>query len=414
MKFKKYVAGGALILCTGMLFNVTAPFFDEAAAQNATSTSAGAEFAYVSDLSTKSLRLYKVETSGAFTPLSPAAITYDDLVDSVATTPNGAFLYVSHNDKISQYRISATGALIALSPPSVTISVTPSDSLQSLQLTVHPNGQRLYASNGAASAIEPFTIGADGALTATRTPTVLSKVPTRLATSPTGTALYALLREPSVNGSPMPFSFVGQFQVENSGALTPLSPTTVDTGMVATSIIVNAAKQAVYVVNSYDDPQTVSQFHIGANGALTPLVPALVASGFSADAPRGGKSEVVVSPDGQHVYVINNAEATLVGYQVAADGAIINPDKKKLDMIPIGIAVRPSNGAIYVSGRTIQRITLDAQGKINETTTNVLMESATSAPGIPPQQATGLFSSLLTVRPQVATATPIEETPSAN
>ncbi len=361
------------------------------------------EFAYVDSASAHSLNLYRVETDGRFSALSPANITYSDIIDSLTADPKGRYLYVScRGEGIRQYKIHASGALTPLSPAVVAVPPPPQESdFINTGMAVHPGGRYLYVADATTSRIQKYTISSDGQLSSRQPPVVSDKNVYRLAIHPNGKTLYALLREPAAAGEPQPTSYIGQYRIKNNGDLTPLSPAQIYAGEGASSIAINGPQQAVYVVNSFNDPQCISQFHIGASGALTPLSPSVVASGFSLDAAVGGSSDVVVSPDGLHAYATNNPEGTVVGYTVAANGALINPDKQTLRLLPAGLGIRPSDGSVYVASRTIQRVTMDAHGKMSVDNADVLpLPAAQTGRGATSPPAPLFFRSVLIVRQQ--------------
>ena len=70
---------------------------------------------------------------------------------------------------------------------------------------------------------------------------------------------------------------VSQYGIGATGTLTPLSPPTVSTGNIASSVTVDPSGHTIYVANQGSD--TVWQYSIGATGTLTPLNPPTVSTG---------------------------------------------------------------------------------------------------------------------------------------
>jgi DNA-binding beta-propeller fold protein YncE len=70
---------------------------------------------------------------------------------------------------------------------------------------------------------------------------------------------------------------VSRYAIGPGGALTPLSPATVSTGIQPFSVTVDPSGRFAYVSNV--NGSTVSQYTIGPGGALTALSPATVPAG---------------------------------------------------------------------------------------------------------------------------------------
>ena len=82
-----------------------------------------------------------------------------------------------------------------------------------------------------------------------------------------------------------------------TGALTPLSPATVEAGKGSHGVAVSPDGKSAYVANY--DSESLSQYSRNTEtGALTPLATATVKTGKN-------PNEVVISPDGKFVYTAN-------------------------------------------------------------------------------------------------------------
>ena len=105
-----------------------------------------------------------------------------------------------------------------------------------------------------------------------------------------------------------------------------------------------------YITGDYEmDSQhevVISQYDVGAGGALSAKSPATVAAGTS---PIG----VAVSPDGGSVYVANNSSNSVSQYDVGAGGALApkTPATVTEGGFPRGVAVSPDGGSVYVTNQ---------------------------------------------------------------
>ena len=115
---------------------------------------------------------------------------------------------------------------------------------------------------------------------------------------------------------------VSQYHIETTGALTPLSPPTVSTGVFPSSVSVDPSGRTAYVTNT--DSHTISQYNIGATGALTPPAAATqtvaTRNGPTSIAMTKGTSPVVYRP--QWAYVTNFGNTTISQYRIGATGTL--------------------------------------------------------------------------------------------
>ncbi len=215
--------------------------------------------------------------------------------------------------------------------------------LTNLTTTPPPGGVAGYAYvANQGGTVSQYKIGLDGALTAMSPATVESvsgEDAFFITTDPSGKYAYV------VNytlGSTVPGA-VSQFTIGPKGALTPMSPASVGSGSQPSCIAVDPSGKYAYVTNSNDD--TVSQYTIGSNGALTPMSTATVGTGSY-------PSSITVDPSGKYVYVTNEDGYNVYQYTIGSDGALtpMNPAYVWVaPNAPTSITVDPLGNYVYVT-----------------------------------------------------------------
>ena len=127
-----------------------------------------------------------------------------------------------------------------------------------------------------------------------------------------------------------------QYSISASGALTPLSPSTIATGNSPRSVTIDPSHHYVYVANLNDD--TVSQYVIQQDGTLASNSPATVATGR-------GPWAVEFNPQGRFAYVVNSEDATISQYSVGANGTL-----EALAITPVATGIGPWNITLSPNG----------------------------------------------------------------
>ena len=104
---------------------------------------------------------YRIDATGALTPLSPPTVSAGGGPSFVTVDPTGRWAYAVNNfsSTVSQYNIGATGTLTPLSPS--TVGTDP----QPLSITIDPNGRTAYVANWESDTVLQYRIGATGTLT---------------------------------------------------------------------------------------------------------------------------------------------------------------------------------------------------------------------------------------------------------
>lgn len=223
-----------------------------------------------------------------------------------ASTSEAVYVASNSNSTIAQFTIGPGGALTAGTPASVPTVDTPASVPPTVGgsdgIATSPNGLYVYMVNGSmsgAGGVSQFTVGAGGTLSPD-TPLSVNggDVPWAIAVSPDGQYAYAANSD---DGS------IFQYTIGAGGELTQDSGATVYAWEVPDAIAISPNGQDAYVANdvgSANSANGISQYTIGVGGMLTPDSPATAAS---ADNP----SALVVSPNGQYVYVADYGRRAL-------------------------------------------------------------------------------------------------------
>ena len=162
----------------------------------------------------------------------------------------------------------------------------------------------LYVSNQGSDNITPFSVAADGTLTA-QPQVPAGESPLGSAATPDGRFLYVAL-----NGPP---DQVAGFAIAPDGTLSPVPGSPFSTGLNPTAVAVGEQGKVLYVANFGAD--TVSTFSIDqTNGTLSAV--------GSPVATQDGPSAVALSPNGQFLFVPNFGSQSISVFSVGGGGAL--------------------------------------------------------------------------------------------
>ncbi len=196
------------------------------------------------------------------TGVSPAAIAVRDGYAYVVNVGDGT---------ISQYGVAQDGTLTALTPATVANPGQHTLGAAHASALIDATGSFLYVTNATDGTLSQFSIGSDGLLT----PMTPSTVATGL--NPVAIAQTQIVDNPSAyyvlnSGATGDTGTVSLYSSDMTGALTLQAADTVAAGTNPTAIAVDATSTMAYVVSNCDGSQclgSIRQFAVGANGALT-------------------------------------------------------------------------------------------------------------------------------------------------
>ena len=260
-------------------------------------------FVYVTDTNRDAVTEFRAGADGALSPLAPATVAAGHGPMGISLGPGGRFAYVMDRDAgaICQYRLTAAGQLIPLSPTSVRCFFRPQsiafDSTGRFAYVTGPDGTATYGVTG-------------GALTPTSAaPVQAGRFPEAAAFTPDGRFAYI----PCLDG-------VYQYRAGTGGTLTPLTPAMGGTGgatilSLGQNIAVDGTGRFVYVVRHVNNGNgLIDQYRVGVDGALSPLTPPTV------DTPNAPVA-VRIDPANQFAYV-TTLDDMGARYRIGANGAL--------------------------------------------------------------------------------------------
>jgi 6-phosphogluconolactonase len=299
------------------------------------------------------------------------------ILDNIAVSPAGNFLYVP-NGKAS------TIAAFSINPTTGALSPVPGSPFQTgigvsnITIAVTPDGRFLYAAGN--GNLHGFSIASDGSLAMLPSPPAFLEGPTFGYPNITPDGKFLLM--------PIPFdSIVFTFKVGPDGALTPALGSPLNLGMNGPdvrSVAFNAAGDLAFIAPG---AVTVS---IAPTGTLTvaPVPPSPV-DGFT----------IVATPDGRFAYFNDQSGGVgpninaIEGVAVAPDGTlrpvpgnpfIVGPSNS--DRAPVSMAIS-GDGSLLLSANGDATLSIFAIGT---------MGTLTPAPGSPFQTAGGFGNAIAT------------------
>ncbi|MHB8241901.1 MAG: beta-propeller fold lactonase family protein [Solirubrobacteraceae bacterium] len=196
----------------------------------------------------------------------------------------------------------------------------------------------VYVANSGDQTISQFSRQSNGQLTALTPPSVaLAGGPVALASTSDGHHLYVATGSESGSGA------LEELAIAADGSLQPLTPSALALGGFPTSVATSPDARHVYVTEFVEGTGTVAQFAVGAGGALSPLSPASV--------PVEAATEIAITPDGRHAYVVDGETSGYVWqFEVAGDGTLhaLTPASIQVGFKPHGLVISPDGHNVYV------------------------------------------------------------------
>lgn len=266
---------------------------------------------------------------------------------------------------------SESGALTPISA-----GIYPSGGRNPVAEVVHPNYKYLYVLNHDDNALVQFAIGTDGKLYPQNTYNTPGTEPSALSINKAGTFLFVTdTYQPGFTAANPGPGAVVVYPIASNGSLgTPVTQTFTVKGSPTTSapyypvcyspsgVNVLANGNDLYVVNTNNvsipntnpclqNVGTVSAFNVSSSGALTAI------AGNEADGTFAAgvfPTAIASDPGSNWVYVTDAKSNELIGYNLAANGALLPMQNGpfRTGNYPIGVTVDPRGEFIYVSNYT--------------------------------------------------------------
>lgn len=271
---------------------------------------------------------------------------------AIAVSSNGSVVYVANGsaNKITAYGVSPEGGLVRVAPTAANpnpVSVDPNPS----GLTISADGQFLYVASPSSGTVTPFSIGTGGVLTPLASVGGFGSTPNSLALSQDGKFLYA-----GHSGA----NEITAFLIGSSGLLTKIAPAGANTNPLPTGgtglQAIAASPTASFLYAVHTSSNTVVAFRVESNGLLT-LVPP---SGGRANPISVGSSALtasVLSRDGQFLYCANE-NGTMTVFRIGGDGLLSSVPSSggqsnplSTTTAPVTMTLSPDGQHLYVVNR---------------------------------------------------------------
>jgi 6-phosphogluconolactonase len=291
-------------------------------------------------------RIAKVSIGSAAMVLGLASCSLDYVVGYVYMTTNKSTPGV-----IDQYAIDfQSGALASIGTP-VAAGNNP------VRLVASPSGKFIYVVNQGSNTVQEFAVQGDGTL-ASKNTYATGNMPTAVAIDPQGQFLYVTFNYQTGASGPGGIS-IFPVNADNSLGTARTQPV----GNLPVGIVVSYFNHFVYVVDQ-ETPTTAMILGFSQNtstGALTPVCGSnpvscttittvagqTVATGYPT---AGVPSAIAEEPTSRFLYVTDQTDNYLIGYNVAPNGsltAMLNspfPTGK----FPISVTIDPTGKLLYV------------------------------------------------------------------
>lgn len=168
---------------------------------------------------------------------------------------------------------------------------------------------------------------------------------------------------------------LSMYRIDKNGKLVVLNVPTISNEDNPIKIVVTPDGNHLYVTNS----NFISMYGIESNGELVALAPATISN-------KHLPNTIVVTPNGKYVYTLNS-NRTLSMYKVGANGelAILNPAIISTGKSPSDMAVTPNGNYLYVTNsedNTLSMYSIGDDGELSKLTPATIPTSGNSPAGI--------------------------------
>lgn len=199
------------------------------------------------------------------------------------------------------------------------------------------------------------------------TPTTITGMPEEITwnnnpmdcvATPNGAFLYAAYY----------LDYIAAFAIGTNGAITELPASPYSTEDSPRALDVDPSGSHLYSLNT-ENPATLTVLAIGSDGSLSPIS----GSPFTTGIAQYDGRDVDVSPDGDHVYLLDGGSSTfqIVVFDRASDGSVSNSRTTALSNAPSSMDITPDGNFLYVSHRAasngIEGFSIDSSGDLTST-----------------------------------------------
>lgn len=298
-------------------------------------SSTGSDFVYVANQTAKTLAAYSV-ASGALSPLSGSPYTLSFAPTAAVVNPANTMLFVAGADAgvgyIASYSISSNGALTLLNTSNTGLA-------DPISMEVSPDGKWLIGLDGNGITLDEYQINAaSGTLTLGNGQSYLIPksvvVPRAIKISPGGNFIFAAIG--TAGDLIFPFD-------TSTGTISNPTQLSLPSNVSDNALAVSPSGNTLYIARSGSNGG-LAAYSISSTGVLQALTTNPYAAGSQPLA-------VVVTGNGNNVYVANQGDGTISGYTIAS-----NSTATPTSGSPYSNASGPSGLAIDSSGKYLLSI----------------------------------------------------------
>jgi len=296
------------------------------ASQGSLEQSADGRYLLAADAGSNQISVLRIKPDGSLQPAQGSPIASNG-VDPVSIAVHQALVYVANagpgtnsgDTNYTGFRLDSGGHLRAI--PNSTYSL-PNDSKPG-QVLFNGDGSKLAGTRIATSQIDSFTFGSGDRLT----PAPGSPFDAQAFSPPQGwgqlgsefnptnpNELFVSDAHTAAGGAAFP-GLVSSFSVTGDGTLTPVGAPVANDGGAACWIEISHDGEFLFVVNTAS--ASISSYSIGPGGALTFL------ESTGAGQVGAGAEDARLSPDGSTLWVVESGTNGVTGFSV--DGGTLNP-----------------------------------------------------------------------------------------
>jgi 6-phosphogluconolactonase len=289
------------------------------ASQGSLQLSADGRYLLAVDAGSNQVSVLRIKPDGSLDQAEGSPVSSGG-VNPVSIAVSGSLVYVANqgpgadpgDTNYTGFRLNPGGHLSPI--PGSTVAL-PSNAVPG-QVLFNQDGSRLVGTRIGTSAIDSFTVGADGHLTAAPG----SPFDAQSFTPPQGYGQLGSVFSPTnagqlfvsdahtAAGGPAP-GLVSSFTDSASGVLTPITPSPVpNDGVASCWVEISPDGADLFVVNT--GSKTVSSYSIADNGSIT-----FLQSTPSADLGTGAE-DVRLAPDGSTLWVVQAGADAVTGFSV--------------------------------------------------------------------------------------------------
>ena len=263
---------------------------------------------------------FRISDTGSLVSLLPASVSTGASTTSIDIHPGGEHAYVINNvaagTTILQYAINADGTL-SLIGTFVISAVDVGATDNAARIAIDPSGRYAYVGLGGGEILQ-FSVGTDGLLMPLATPSI-PVVSTVFAVNihPGGHYLYAAMAFGASDYR------IAQFDIGSDGQLSPMVPAFVSLSGVYSSLVISFVPGTITPTGDFFylslGGNGIDQFQIDNTGHLTPLTP----QNFPANDSGIGAvlNGISLDASGQYAYIPNTLTDMVDQYRINADGS---------------------------------------------------------------------------------------------